>query len=265
MIQVVGLFFGFILFSIAVQGLALFFRKELLFRVAAGVTFLVMFPLFVGGSLLMVLLMPLADLCMDPNGNLAKLFSGETAQAVSYYATCTGENPFQIYIDNIQTASNNALNALSLLTSSSVTSQECSSLLVSNYTSISNDTTALTDLASCNYPHQIYTSAVLRGVCSNGFSGVYSIWLVTFLVAAFLFAILCLANLIYGHYGLYLEENAAKEQVPEEGCDDEEQRSGGTKEYELVPYDSQDSLHVDAVNVLRNKELELVTSEPVAL
>eukprot|EP01035_Chromulina_nebulosa_P038941 gene38941-52586_t len=112
---VIGLLFGIIMFTIILQSVALFVRSEFLFRVTAGVIFLAILPLFIAGSLTMIVIMLLADLCIDPNGNLNKLFSGDIATAISYYATCAGSNPFQVYIDNI-------LNALNTVRESSMVS-----------------------------------------------------------------------------------------------------------------------------------------------
>ena len=78
------------MFTIILQSVALFVRSEFLFRVTAGVIFLAILPLFIAGSLTMLVIMLLADLCMDPNGNLKNLFGGNIASAISYYATCEG-------------------------------------------------------------------------------------------------------------------------------------------------------------------------------
>ena len=194
----IGLVFALIIVTIIFQSAALFFRSEFLFRVCTGLTFLIILPLLFASSLIMVVVMLLADLCMDPNGNLTKFFSGSVASAISYYATCDGSNPLQGYTDNI-------LSVLKTIQqTTTISNTQCSTLLRSNFTAIYNDTVALTSLISCDYPHRIYSSAVLDGVCSNGFAGIYDIWVVIYFIAAVLFVILCLGNLVYGHYGLRL-------------------------------------------------------------
>lgn len=217
--KVIGLLFGIIMFTIILQSVALFVRSEFLFRVTAGVIFLAILPLFIAGSLTMIVIMLLADLCIDPNGNLNKLFSGDIATAISYYATCAGSNPFQVYIDNI-------LNALNTVRESSMVSDsQCATFIHSNYTAIYNDTGVLTNLISCDFPHRIYSSAVLDGVCTNGFAGIYDIWVIIYLVAAFLFVILCLGNLVYAHYGLDLSVHPMKEAaIDGDGTNDDDAR-----------------------------------------
>lgn len=203
---------------IILQSSALYFRNEFLFRLSAGVTFLVMLSLFIAGAVMMVVIMLLADLCFDPQGNLSKLFSGSTASTISYYAYCTDKNnnfynPFQSYINEIFSALDTMQQSYA---GRSGISSQCVTQLKSNYTAIYNDTQAINNLISCDFPHRIYSSAVLDGVCTNGFAGIYDIWVIIYILAAFLFAILCLGNLVYAHYGLHLLAIPTKEAVVDE-------------------------------------------------
>lgn len=224
------------MFTIILQSAALCFRSDVLFRISAGVIFLVTLSLFIAGSLIMIVLMLLADLCIDPNGNLNKLFTGNYASAIAYYATCAGSNPFQVHIDDILFALN------TVRQSSMVSNSQCVALLHSNYTAIYNDTRALTNLISCDYPHRIYSSAVLDGICTDGFAGIYDIWVVIYLVAAILFAILCLGNLVYSHYGLHLLVHPTNETVMDEDVanvgDEEVLVRGDTSYHSLSIFDS---------------------------
>lgn len=178
-----------------------------------------MLSLFIAGAVMMVVIMLLADLCFDPQGNLSKFFSGSTASAISYYAYCADNknynffNPFQSYIDIIFSTLNTLLQSYA---GRSGISSQCTTQLKSNYTAIYNDTKAINNLISCDFPHRIYSSAVLDGVCTNGFAGIYDIWVIIYILAAFLFAILCLGNLVYAHYGLHLLAIPTKEAVADE-------------------------------------------------
>lgn len=176
-------------------------------RIAAGVTFLVLLMLLIVGSAMMLPVKVMGDFCMDPNNNFIQLFHGNLARVVSFYVFCSGStNPLQREVDLMESVLADAERVL-LQTKSDIAPQ-CYDAMQSNYSSIASNISSLAALLPCPSLNHIYSDMVLGGVCSNGATGLYNIWLLVFLLTAFLFVVLCLGNLIYAHYGLHLQNEA---------------------------------------------------------
>eukprot|EP01036_Dinobryon_divergens_P024925 gene24925-33420_t len=218
----VGLFFGFVLLTVILHILALLCRSEKLFLISICLNVIVVLALFVCGSLIMVPLKFLGDFCMDPHSNLLKLLSGSSgsnsvAEIVSYYTACTGTNPFEVYIGEMNTELSNAQSALSTFLSSGYVDVQCYDMVSSNCTAIAMDTQSLSQQTSCEFPNRIYSSVVLGDVCNEAIVGIYDMWPIIFLLAALLFVALCVSNFVYTKYGLL----PCQRQSPEMEMDNE--------------------------------------------
>jgi len=169
---------------------------------------------------------------MDPNSKILNLFSGQLAETLAYYITCEGFNPFD---DNIQMMRSGLNSALVILQQyDQYIDTDCASMITSNSTAISNDINNLAQLTYCDPINEIYSTAVLKGVCTHGFSGLYNFWLVMFLVAAFMYVLICLANIVYAHYDLNMLPIASNEDYIDENVDVEQQHKE-QEGYEMVP------------------------------
>lgn len=198
------------------QLVAFYFRSGVLFRVASSVCFLIVVAVFIAGAVLMIVLVPLSDLCMDPSGLLQSLFSDDIADIVSYYTTCSGDNPLHDYVQSLNTYSAELETQLETLNVPYISSSQCYALLTSNYSSLASSVNSLGDLTDCSRTNSIYRDAVLSGLCGNGFTGLYNFWIVMYILAAFLFAGLCLSNLVYAHYNLALPSEQPTDPVEQE-------------------------------------------------
>eukprot|EP01036_Dinobryon_divergens_P024965 gene24965-33464_t len=207
----VGILFALILFAVAFQLLSFLFRNEISMRIAAGVTFLVVLVLLVVGSVMMLPVKVMGDFCMDPNNNFIQLFHGNLARVVSFYVFCSGStNLLQREVKLMESVLADAERVL--LQAKPTIAPQCYDAMQSNYSSIASNISSLAALLPCPNLNHIYSDMVLGGVCSTGATGLYNIWLLVFLLAAFLFVVLCLGNLIYAHYGLHLQNEALEVQ-----------------------------------------------------
>lgn len=218
-----GLFFGFVLLTVILHFLALLCRSEKLFLISIGLNAIVVLALFICGSLIMVPLKFLGDFCMDPHSNLLKLLGGSggssnsVAEIVSYYTACSGTNPFEVYIGEMNTELSNAQSALSTFLSSGYVDVQCYDMVSSNCTAIAMDTQSLSQQTSCEFPNRIYSSVVLEDVCDELIVGIYDMWPIIFLLAALLLVALCVSNFVYAKYGLL----PCQRQSPEMEMDNE--------------------------------------------
>lgn len=187
--------------------LALLCRSEKLFLVSVGLNTIVVLALFICGSLIMVPIKFLGDFCMNPHSNLLKLLSSGSssnyvAEIVSYYTACSGTNPFEGYIGEMNTELSNAQSSLSTYSSSGYVDVHCYDMLSSNCTAIATDTDSLSQQTSCEFPNRIYSSVVLGDVCTEAIVGIYDILPIMFLLAALMLVALCVSNFVYAKYGL---------------------------------------------------------------
>eukprot|EP00597_Dinobryon_sp_UTEXLB2267_P005095 CAMPEP_0170070702 /NCGR_PEP_ID=MMETSP0019_2-20121128/8891_1 /TAXON_ID=98059 /ORGANISM="Dinobryon sp., Strain UTEXLB2267" /LENGTH=299 /DNA_ID=CAMNT_0010279039 /DNA_START=495 /DNA_END=1394 /DNA_ORIENTATION=+ len=228
---VTGLFFGFIMLTLLLQLLAYYLRNGILFRISVGISFFIVLALFILASLTMILIIPLSDICMDPNNKILNLFSGQLAETLAYYITCEGSNPLDDDIQKLRSGLNNSQTILHQY--KQYINTNCASMITSNFTAINNDVNNLAQLTYCDSINEIYSTAILKGVCTDGFAGLYNFWLVTFLVAAFMYVLMCLANIIYAHYDLNMQPISLNEDI-NESVDVEQQQKEQTG-YEMVP------------------------------
>ena len=185
-------------------------------RVAAGVTFLVVLVLLIVGSAMMLPVKVMGDFCMAPSTNFVQLFKGNLARVVSFYVFCSGDyNPLQREVDLMESVIADAERVL--LKAKPSISPQCYDAVQSNYSAIASNISSLAALLPCPSLNRIYSDMVLVGVCSNGATGLYNIWILVFLLAAVLFVGLCLGNLIYVHFGLHVVALDEAEQRVEEG------------------------------------------------
>lgn len=195
---VIGCFFTIILIILLGYSTALYFSKKWLFRFCILITWLSVTALFAVSSVEMIIVMFLSDFCIDPSGNLTNIL---TSPVFAYYITCTGTNPFGNSLNTIASDIASIQPQLDSIYSTGIISQTCYNSLSSVETLMNSNFASLNSLATgCQSINSIYTDIVLNALCTYGFSGVYNLWILQFIIAIALYFIMSFANSVYHTY-----------------------------------------------------------------
>lgn len=146
----------------------------------------------------------LGDFCVTPTDNIRSLVKGTSfSGVVNYYSSCDGSNPLQSTIDSAQTALSALNQTLHGLTNSTGPCQGDSYLL---------DAITLVPLAQADYDSIVnqfacvpirdqYDSLINKGFCTQFVDGFFNIWIAQYVTSGLLFALICLASVLYQYYG----------------------------------------------------------------
>mmetsp|Transcript_128658 Transcript_128658/g.251980 ORF Transcript_128658/g.251980 Transcript_128658/m.251980 type:complete len:490 (-) Transcript_128658:340-1809(-) len=132
----------------------------------------------------MIILMLLADFCMEPTENLLMIAPDSIYNVTSYYLTCNGENPVDDPLSSAEELVDNAQTAIQVILSTTCPGdQYLIHALNETYTiqSVFNNITALT---SCPPTKDEAQQLLNDGLCDDFFKGIYTIWLGMFVCGA---------------------------------------------------------------------------------
>ncbi|CAE7543891.1 unnamed protein product [Symbiodinium microadriaticum] len=175
-------------------------------KVAMMFSTLVTLSLVLLCPLIMVLLVGLADFCMDPNGNALHVMQAEEGDAVyltvSYYLECRGANPLSDEIAQSTAATSLLSQEVHTLTDSGGDC-EANADLLHVLDSIKVVDVAIDDILAlfdCQPVMDQWNNMMHEGVCHDMFDGFYLIWQALYFCACFLLALCIAASLLYQYF-----------------------------------------------------------------
>ena len=199
--------FVYLVFSFAFVSVCLF----VLFRVCRseiGTKFAMLWGMLTFLILLLVCLpfmifsSMVGDLCMDPSRNIVMQSPDSVKASVQFYATCVGVDTvgdsIQTGIDETQIMLDEIPAVSSYCTASSQSNTDIVALGARGAAVIQNLQT-IKAAAGCTKVQSIWFTIVNDALCTNFYSGIYSLWVSQFITSFFLFFLIVIASISY-HY-----------------------------------------------------------------
>ena len=193
---------------------------------------------------------------MAPEDNLISLLDSgnmtDLSGIVGYYTKCEGgdNNPVSIQLDSISASFDllqvYGLNVSNIFNETSYyVSADCTDMLdgaMEHFGLISQQLGEIIQLAKCDALNLAWSDVVNQGLCTNGFTGFFILWLCQFVTSGMLFIVMCIASVLFLQYGgtQILADNTA------EG-DDYQEVQRAQNNYDDQDYDQQagDGYHME--------------------
>jgi len=205
---VVGGFYGAIFLIFIIYAIVAKCQTYCGFRFAIMLTWIISLLLFLISAVETVLVMFLSDFCFDPTGNLLRLANVGNSTALTFYLTCDGASPIgdkAASVLNITTELSNLINVANItMATPGCTRTSIFAPIVDMAKQISGE--VIQPLTKCNEINTVYTNIVLDSLCTHGFSGLYNMWLIQFVVAVLLYCIMCFGDAVYHTYVIILRD-----------------------------------------------------------
>lgn len=193
--EVIGIYFSFIVVIIFCFIFALFFKKKFIFKISVGLSWFVVTALFIIASLLMVVVMFLADFCMDPAGNILSAAPSSIYEVLSFFITCSGTNPFSAPSDSLSTYTNDILTSV---VNDFATTSECYTSITAQVNDVFTQINAIDNaVTTCTFLNGQFNDFINQALCTGGYKSLFDSWIVQFVLAFFLFLTMCFANAVY--------------------------------------------------------------------
>jgi len=234
--------FVFLVFSFAFVSVILFvvfrlFRSQCGTKVAIAwgmLTFLILLlvclPFMIFSSIF-------GDFCMDPSGNAIAQAPDAIKNKLTYYSTCElGVGIADEVGDNLRAGKTAIVNLINSITSALTCETggcKCTTATVgTSYvklraiatlgTALGASLQGIIDAASCPKIQTIWFTIVNDALCTNFYSGIYSLWVSQFITSFFLFLLIVVASISYHYFAkstVYVstEGSADKGQAPSLG------------------------------------------------
>lgn len=151
--------------------------------------------------------MGMADFCISPTDNLIHLVpvGDEYRDTISYYSTCTGENPFSNDLTAAFIALEQMNRTLYALTESTGLCPNNPYLTTAEH-DVDDSYVYLTDInvtSSCPPVMSEINSILHNSLCFDLFGGFYSTWITQYSSTFFLFILCIIASIVYQYFGRY--------------------------------------------------------------
>ncbi len=224
--------FFFILTALFVIGY--FYRSKIIMVSSNLITCIVVIGCLALSCGFMVWVEGLADFCMTPVANLVAMApSQSTKQFLEFVGTCATDDPMAPSINDFKSGYQTAYQSLEYLASTCTAQipaeQAKWSDAVASLSDVSNGTTYIEEVNNCETMNVIFNLVVNETMCSQGFYGVYELFLNMFALTTIYFILIIVVgmlweffkfgwNLSYGDYGIdindpesaYLDSNDAE-------------------------------------------------------
>jgi hypothetical protein len=158
-------------------------------------------------SILMIIVTFWADFCMAPGKNMANIApTKDLENIVSYFAFCTGTNPFSAPVGDAQSAISTITAAIYQVAGA------CYPVYPSEYPSwmtTSNESVAMNNamgsikatVDDCPPIQNSWSKMVDQGMCTHIFSGVYAFWIAEYTMSGCLFFTIIMATVVWQYFG----------------------------------------------------------------
>lgn len=190
-------------------GLFGWMRNKFLTQLMILITEFVLIILTLVNTVFMIILFGLSEYCMDPGvivDAANETGSSELYTILNYYINCEGESPIGSELDIAEDSLDEILDEIN--DNSAYFSSGCTAEM----DMISTETTAavasvleMANIFECTAINSAWGKIVNEGICSEGFTGIYSLWVCLVIVAFLLFAILCIAAIVFKQFELQVE------------------------------------------------------------
>eukprot|EP01040_Poterioochromonas_malhamensis_P008636 gene8636-9346_t len=182
----------------------MWYKNRQVVRYSIGLGEIIMAITFVMIAIEMVIVMGLADFCMDPTTNIDGLIPKEIYNVSSYYLNCQGEGPLNSSLISLQTFSNQYSNKIQVLLD---TTCQGNINLQTSLEELHTINTTLYDTgiyAACP-PIQNHIEDILEdSLCDNGFQGIYVIWLGQYVTNSCVLLTTIVLSYLYQYFGAEL-------------------------------------------------------------
>jgi len=187
--KTVWVFYGMFLVCLVIYLCGMAFSNKPVLFTGMCVTDLVMIFSFIICGTTMIILILVADFCMEPSDNLIMIAPDDVSDVTTYYTKCIGQNPMQPSLDDAEQLVHSGRQAVNdaLLFDATCANDPFlqDALLVFNQIDIVF--VHIQALIACP-PNQAEVLSVLNdGMCGDTFKGVFVIWLGMFACAGGLF------------------------------------------------------------------------------
>lgn len=198
---VIGCFFSIIIVIISIYISAMYYKEKNVFRVAIALSWFADTAILSLASAVTVIVMFVADFCMDPANNLLASISSQSFPGASFYLTCTGTNPFSDSINAAYSDCNAMQDSLYTSYTSGLISSSCYTTLNADLIDINTQITNIDNsINQCTSLNNAFNSFVNEAVCTNGFNALFETWIILFIIGLTLFLVMYSANSLFLSY-----------------------------------------------------------------
>ena len=147
------------------------------------------------------------DFCMHPADNIISLLpEGIVSNITAFYTKCDGESPINDTLTDVKNEFSKVKEKFDNITSESGFNQlypNCKPDLddiTSNITVIIDNILSLGKQIDCGPLQLAWHKFVNIGLCTNGFTGLFILWVCQFVTSGMLFIVMCIASVMFLQY-----------------------------------------------------------------
>lgn len=173
-------------------------------RVTIFVSLIIVLAVSALCSVVLLLLMYLADYCMNPDANaIDYLPSGSIKPIARYYIQCSGPNPLNATISTANNYLHDIINftRTALYTPNSPCAGDAGlGHLLATTDSVINTMTSIGSSLDCPFVQSEWRLVVHYGLCGDMFTGIYGVYLSLSVAALLLFVLCIVASILYQYF-----------------------------------------------------------------
>jgi hypothetical protein len=194
--------YAFYMFLLILFLASIYFKSPAFTRILCIFTISIVLVLTILIFVETILVMFLGDICLDPAGNVARIFpKGDARDIVVYYTTCEGTNPLnkKVFNTTVYTAQLNA--EYDKLTTLVCPTDDQLKSVKPYLDDLTQDTVNLIGLTDCTTIYDVWNHGVNQGLCTYLFNGLFTLWIGQYVLSGSLFLAMCFGVVLYGYYG----------------------------------------------------------------
>lgn len=151
-----------------------------------------------------------ADFCVSPTSNILSTVdaSDNTIQSLTYYSSCVGTNPVDLYIYEAYNATADLSLAIEVLTTNSALCPNDPYILDMNRQVVSINRTLddIVYVTSCVPIQDEWNTLLEDSICSGIFTGYFTVWLALYTTLVLLYFVCIFTSILYQYFYLTDEE-----------------------------------------------------------
>eukprot|EP01038_Epipyxis_sp_PR26KG_P005767 gene5767-7963_t len=191
------------LISLIIYFLSIFFGSKHGLRCGIIISDIIVLILFIFCTIEMILLMGLADFCIEPTAYVVPLLPpGTITNITNYYISCEGLNPFASSIATAQELVTNTTNLLNEIIPLCNDNSYLEDALAQTQ-NMQLNFQAIANVTACPPTQNQLVTLLQNGICNDTFKGFFTIWLSQLICGLFLFFVTISIGLVYYYYGRY--------------------------------------------------------------
>lgn len=216
-------------------------------------------------GIVMVVVTVFGDFCMDPTKNLESIVGdGSVGDLISYYGTCTGNDPF--YSDITSATSDLQSYSTDLTSSFSVpcnTAGNGQIVTAANNAilGITNGLQDITGTTTCESLNPVYDKFMNQAFCTNGYGGLFIIWFCCSICSIGLFFAMAYSSVLYQYFGVPWKlrpEDGKGQAIPMEGASSTAYAAPAGYKQEYTFTAASPSAPISSQTTITRKEIEMI-------